>query len=308
MAKPFTRLVRRLCNQIGYDFVRLQKTYLYEEALSGLGRGGGLDAFEKTLPRPIKGFNIYFRSCGRVEIHGQNRGRFNGAPKAEVLLRCLTSLVKSINFAIDADLNVPIKLSIVDDHSSEEVMDSIRRVITHAKCLTSIYSLEEMGISFSFRRTYEIARSEDCDVIYFIEDDYLHDKHSILATVKSYELLSSIVKSDVILFPADYPALYRHINPSQILLGSDRHWRRISATTATQVVSQSLLRSNWSTYVKFSEYGKNPNVTEANTINRILNLVPGFSPLPALAVHFQQLDTISPFVDWQAWWDEADVF
>ena len=164
-----------------------------------------------------------------------------------------------------------------------------------------------MGLSFSLRRTYELARSEAADVIYIIEDDYLHERGSVLATIQSYGRIASTVSSDIILFPADYPALYRHVYPSQIILGSDRHWRRIFATTGTQVISKALLSANWETYLKFVEYSVDPSITEENTINRILDHVPGFSPLPALAVHFQQLDTMSPFIDWQTWWDDATV-
>ena len=306
MAKPLTRLVRRLCNKIGYDFVRLQNIRLYEGSESGLEQSGGFDAFEKTLPRPIEAFDIYFRSCARVEIHGQDRARINRAPKSEVLKRSLTSLVKSINYAVNLGLTVPLTLQVIDDHSSEEVIEAVKLIIGQCQCPVRIHSLEQMDLSFSLRRSYELARSEAKDVIYFIEDDYLHDRLSILATVESYGRLASTVNSDVILFPADYPALYRRIYPTQIILGSDRHWRRIGAMTGTQVIPQSLLRANWDTYVKFATYGTDPAITEDNTINRILDRVPGFSPLPALAVHFQQLDTMSPYVDWERWWEDAE--
>ena len=97
MAKPITRFARQLANKLGYDLLRLQKIHIYDEAFSGLGRGGGFDAFEAIVPRDIKSVDIFLRSCAGIEVHGQERGRFNGAPKSEVLFRCLRSLVSSIN-------------------------------------------------------------------------------------------------------------------------------------------------------------------------------------------------------------------
>ena len=89
MAKPLTRLLRKLCNRMGYDLLRLQKTHIHHEAVSGLGRGGGFDAFEAIVPREIRRFDILFRSCARVQVHGQSRMRFIGVQKAELAARCL---------------------------------------------------------------------------------------------------------------------------------------------------------------------------------------------------------------------------
>lgn len=306
MAKPLTRLARRLCNLMGYDLLRLQKTQLHGEADSGLGRGGGFDAFEATVEREVTSFDIYLRSCARVEVHGQSRGRFNGAPKSEVLKRCLTSLVASINHAVGAGLTIPMSLTVIDDHSSPGVVDDIERVLPHCECPARLHNLTETGMSHSLMETFTMARREAGDLIYLLEDDYLHDRRSILESIESYGRLAATVDSDVILFPADYPENYRHINPVHVLLGSDRHWRRIHATTGTQVLSREILETHWQQYEALTSYGSDPEVTEANTINRVLETVPGFSPLPALAVHFQHLDTMSPYVDWQTWWDGAE--
>ena len=305
MAKPITRFVRQVANKLGYDLLRLQKSYISDEAVSGLGRGGGFDAFEATVPRNIKSFDIFLRSCARIEVHGQDRGRFNGAPKSEVLFRCLRSLVRSINYAIKKVGEVPISLVVIDDHSSPAVVENIERILEAVNFPARLKHLKERGMSNSLTETFELARQDAKDVIYLLEDDYLHDPRSIYETVESYARLSACVGEDVILFPSDYPENYKHVRSSHVLLGSHRHWRRIYHTTGTQVLSQSILKTHWENYKALTAYGSDPEITEENTINQVLKTVSCYAPLPALALHFQHFDTISPYVDWQAWWDQA---
>ncbi len=307
MAKLFTKIARRLCNKMGYDLLRLQKTQIHMDTESGLGRGGGFDAFEATVSREIKSFDIYFRSCARVEVHGQSRGRFNGAAKSEVLSRCLGSLIHAINHAMSTGLETPISLVVVDDHSSADVVEDIERQLARVDCPARLHRLTETGMSHSLKETFGMARRDAKDLIYFLEDDYLHDRQSITESIESYGRLASTMNTDVVLFPADYPDNYRHISPVHILLGSHRHWRRIAATTGTQIVSRTILDRHWRRYETLARYGTDPEVTEANSVNRVLETVPGFSPLPALAVHFQHLDTLSPYVDWAAWWNDAEI-
>jgi hypothetical protein len=57
----------------------------------------------------------------------------------------------------------------------------------------------------------------------------------------------------------------------------------------------------------FTRYGIDPGVSEANTINHVYKSMPCFSPLPSLAVHFQHLDTLSPYFDWRGWWEASAV-
>ncbi len=305
MAKPITKFIRQVANRLGYDLLRLQKVHIHHEALSGLGRGGGFDAFETVVPRDIKSVDIFVRSCARIEVHGQDRRRFNGSLKSEVLVRCLRSLVRSINYAIRQGGEVPISLVVIDDHSSPSVVENIKRILGTGNFPTRLQRLKVRGMSSSLSETFELARRDAKDVIYFLEDDYLHDLRSIYETVESYARLSACVGKDVILFPSDYPETYKHVSSSHVLLGSHRHWRRIYHTTGTQVLSRSILEGHWENYRALTAYGSDPKITEENTINQVLKTVFCYAPLPALAVHFQHFDTISPYVDWQAWWDQA---
>ena len=124
MAKNRTRAVRWLLKKLGYDLRRLEKFHVHEwDPDSTLGQVPGLDSFEAVIPRPIRQFDILFRSCSRVEIFGQGRKRLLNAPKSEVLRRCLNSLVRSINHAVPKCGGVAITLKIFDDHSDSTCIE-----------------------------------------------------------------------------------------------------------------------------------------------------------------------------------------
>lgn len=307
MAKPITRMLRKLANAMGYDLLRLQKTTIHPEAKSGLGRGGGFDAFEPVLPRPVKSFDIVFRSCARVEIHGQaNRKRIVDAPKGELLARCLNSLVRSINHAVALIPSTRITLTILDDHSSPEYIAAIKAILSTAQCPTAFRSLENTGNGPSVGSALRHARSQFNDVVYFVEDDYLHVEHAVSEMILSYGRLASVLKQDEIsLFPCDYPDRYRHIEPSLVLLGETMHWRTVRNSTFTVVTTRALLETYWDFYIGLEGYGVTPGVSEATTIERVYETVPCLAPVGSLAVHIQQFDSISPYIDWRQLWESS---
>lgn len=306
MAKNRTRAVRWLLKKLGYDLRRLEKFRVHAwDPESTLGQEPGLDSFEAVIPRPVRHFDIMFRSCARVEIFGQSRKRLLGAPKSEVLTRCLNSLVRSINHAVAEGEGVAIRLTVLDDHSDPECIERMRAVLARCACPAELIELEVTGNGPSFGAVCRHARERATDVIYMVEDDYLHDVPAIHEMIESYARLSDLFGGDIVLFPSDRPGPYRHVESTQLVLGSHRHWRRLGETTATSVTTATLLDKYWDRYIALEQYGVDPDITEATTIYPIYNEVPCLAPVPSLAVHFQQLDEISPFVDWRQWWADA---
>lgn len=308
MAKSRTQLVRKLLTKIGYDLRRLQKTNIHDTSPGwSLPHDAGFDGFETIIPRTVTHFDVIFRSCTRVEVFGQNRRRLLEVSKSDVMLRCLNSLIKSINLAILNGIDIPIRLIVMDDHSGDQFVSDVKEQLVSAHCVTRFNALEVTGNGPSVGEAYKWARDNSKDVIYFVEDDYLHDPVAIFEIIRSYERHAAVLDQDVVLFPADKPDRYRHIEQTQVFLGSHRHWRSIASTTFTSVTSINVLKKFWETYIQLAQYGIDPEVMEANTIDQIYKSVPCLSPLPGLALHFQQTDEISPFNDWQRWWADAKV-
>ncbi len=307
MAKPMTRALRFVLNKMGYDLLRLQKIDIHHEAKSGHGRGDGFDAFEATVPRPIKSFDIILRSCARVNVLYQGeRDRFIGVEKSELILRCINSVIRSINHATENNVNVKISLTVLDDHSAPEFIKDLKVLLKTSKCASEYIPLQGTGVGASLKEAYELGRKSK-DIIYFAADDYLHEEMAILEIIQSFARISAAMGSEVAVFPSDYPENYRTIDPCTIMIGSHRHWRSVEGSTGADVISVKTLKKYWDTYMEFTKYGTSPEITEETTINHIFKEVPCFSPLPSLSVHFQHYETLSPYFDWKKWWEESAV-
>jgi len=60
----------------------------------------------------------------------------------------------------------------------------------------------------SLLQCFELGKEYGEDLIYFIEDDYLHFEPMLEEMIASYERIASQVNKDIFMCPADYPYLY----------------------------------------------------------------------------------------------------
>ena len=56
------------------------------------------------------------------------------------------------------------------------------------------------------------------DLIYFVEDDYLHSKDCLEEMIFAYERISTQLGNELFLCPADYPYLYSKFENTNIIL------------------------------------------------------------------------------------------
>ena len=105
----------------------------------------------------------------------------------------------------------------------------------------------------NFYNSLLIAKNEKADLIYFVEDDYLHTPGAITEMIYSYEKFYSIFSNEVVLLPADYPYLYTKDENTKIYLGEKIHWRLVSESLVTFMTSKSLIEKN------FNDLRKNGN-------------------------------------------------
>lgn len=310
MARIQTRILRYLFRKIGYDLKRLQRTRVHDslpESRVPAGRDAGFDGFDVVVGREVDSLDIVLRTCSRVMIFGDNRERMLDVTKTELIHRCLHSLVRSVAQARQAGLDIPVRLSIVDDHSDEACLAGMRRLLERAPCETDLLALEETGNGKSIGFTYDHVRKNARDLIYIVEDDYLHDETAVFEMVKTFERLCALFETDVVLFPTDYSDRYRHIYPTYVVPGSHRHWRAIDSTTGTMMLSRRTFLSHWDDINRFREYGIDPEVTEANSLDLVYRTVPCFSPLPTLAVHLGEVHNLSLYANWRSWWQRSAV-
>tara|TARA_E500000178_G_scaffold213567_1_gene210792 strand:+ start:246 stop:1214 length:969 start_codon:yes stop_codon:yes gene_type:complete len=268
------------------------------------------------ITRKVKSLLIVLRMNTEVEIWDQNKKRLFEHAKIEYSIRSINSLIKSIKFCQNRYPLIKIKTVIIEDHSKKENLKKINELIQnqnieiisldHEKYKTDIKeqkSLETFSNLASLLQSFEIGKSQGDDLIFFMEDDYIHFETMLEEMIASYERIASQIKSDVIMCPSDYPYLYMNNEKTNILIGSKRHWRTIKKTLCTFMTSKSLLDKYWDNFYKTCLDRHDPF---EKYINEIYDKEICISPIKSLSLHLTNINSsygLAPFIDYKKLWD-----
>jgi hypothetical protein len=257
----------------------------------------------------MKSVEIFLRTCDRTNVHIDWRVRYCNLSKPEIVIGCTQSLVNSIKQVKDCI----VKLTVLDDHSSEETKLKIKEIIQPVS--GSFIELTETGYNHSAHQQWLMCRDSKANLVYSVEDDYLHVPTAIQEMIDSYTLFQERLKrNDIVLYPFDEPSEYNPPNRNDFIVhGSHRHWRTGVFTTNVLFTVPEIFKANWDLFevlaLKYNGDYLNPRTEhyeESNTIWKIWqnNQAVRFNPIPSLALHLQFEQQIDPFIDWKKWWDE----
>ncbi len=243
-------------------------------------------------------------------------------PKIEYALRCLNSLIKSIKKIKIQKPNILINFQIVDDKSTNENLKKLENLINkskidfkiihhnnkeHKEKISSKNNQETFGNLSSLLKCFEIAKNDNSDLLYFVEDDYLHYEHSLVDMIDTYERISSQHKDEIIVCPSDYPFNYMNNEKTSILIGSQQHWRTITKILCTFMISRNMFQKYIDNFEKNCEKRHDPF---EKYINEILKKEIAISPIKSLAIHLTNVNSsygLSPFVDYKKLWEENEI-
>ena len=269
------------------------------------------------ITKKVKSLLIVLRMNTVVEIWDQKKKRLFEQPKIEYSIRSINSLIKAITVCRNKYPVIKIKTIIVDDQSKKDNLDKIRKLIQdqnieiipldHEK-YKSIIKKQEKTETFSnlasLLQSFEIGKNQSDDLIFFIEDDYIHSETMLDEMISSYERIASQVKKDIIMCPADYPYLYMNNEKTNILIGSNRHWRTINKTLCTFMLSKNLLSKYWENFYKTCLDRHDPF---EKYINEIYKNEVCISPVKSLSLHLTNINSsygLSPFLDYKKFWED----
>ena len=277
---------------------------------------------EVSITKKVKSILLIFRTNTDIEIWDQNKRRLFEEPKIEYSLRSLNSLIKSIKFSKNKYPNINFKTIIVDDKSKEENLGKIKKLINTSDLDINIFSLNHENYKdkikqqknhqtfsnlASLLQCFELGKEHGEDLIYFIEDDYLHFEPMLEEMIASYERIASQVNKDIFMCPADYPYLYMNNEKTNILIGNKRHWRTVSQTLCSFMTTKALLNKYWDNFYNTCLDRHDPFEKYLNEIYKQEFCV---SPLKSLSLHLTNVNSsygLSPFMDYKKLWDANEV-
>ena len=272
---------------------------------------------EVKITRKVNSILIIVRMNTEIEIWDQSKKRLFEQPKLEYSIRSINSLINSINFCKNKYPNLKIKTVIIDDHSKDENLNRIKKLIdnnnieiiplNYKKFETKIKK-QKTKATFSnldsLLQSFEIGKDLGNDLIFFVEDDYLHFEPMLEEMIASYERIASQIDRDIFMCPTDYPFLYMNNEKTNILIGNKRHWRTTNKTLCTFMTSKKLLDQYW-------EMFQNTCLDRHDPFEKYLNEIYlkefCFSPLKSLSLHLTNINSsygLSPFIDYKKLWDE----
>ena len=256
----------------------------------------------------------------------QTKKRIFEKEKSEYTLRTINSLIRS--YLNGQSLRqIEVNFTVVDHNSTKENLEKIKKLFKSynisynfveldvAKFVSNIKKKNEENkevtknqISNMSNIHQSLLLSKNCkDLVYFVEDDYIHKKESLEEMVFSYERISSMLNSEIFICSADYPFLYNKINDTKVLLGSKYHWRKIDETLCSFLTSKKMINKHFGTLENMCKFEHYPF---EKPIHRILKEEICISPIPALSYHCTNINSVyglSPNLDWQKIWDENEV-
>lgn len=325
--KIFIKLSRKLgyeiIDQNNYEIVSSNKKI--SENLSSLGlKSINLPLGEIKITRKVKVLDIIIRTCASVNMLTQNKSRLFDREKIEYTIRTIKSLLNSAKDPLLEKLN--INFILIDHNSSSENLNEIDNVfkkfdkkynlinLNVSKFTNNMEKINQRGKMVTNNQMSNMANihqslleAKKCeDLIYFVEDDYLHKRESLKEMVFTYERVASQINDEIILCPTDYPYLYTKPEITQNFLGQNYHWRKINETLCTFLTSKKIIEKHWKKYVSMCEKEHAPFEKPLHDIYESELCI---SPIPSLAIHLTNINSIyglSPNVNWKKIWDENE--
>ena len=328
----FKKIFITICRILGYEiidqssfYVPTQEKYLNENLNVHGKKSIILPLGDMKILRKVKALTIIYRSCTNVNMLTQNKKRLFDKEKSEYTFRSLNSIILSLHQAKISFPQIEFNVVIVDYNSKKDDFDQMKKQLNKSHFRNSIISLDlnefrdkikrinaknekvtenQMSNMSNIHKSLLIAKNQCRDLVYFVEDDYLHQQETISEMLFTYERISSQINRELILCPTDYPYLYTKVEPTNIFLGSTKHWRVVGETLCTFLTSTNILQKYWDQFVSMCQFEHYPFEKPLHDIYKSEYCL---SPIPSLALHCTNVNSIfglSPTMDWMKVWKE----
>ena len=244
------RFLLKLLNVYAYDKETLnninpenqnnQKNFIKFNDKSFIFSRGYLD-----LKRKIKKLDIFFRYSPNNKLWNASKHTeriIQNIDKRTLISVSLLSLKDSIESML-LNFNIGVCIHLIADNSDNSFDNQILNILKHDKILIKKHVSKISGNRGSYLECCDQAENSE-DLILFIEDDYLFEKHSIEEMLVTYSRISSLLKKDILICPSDYPFYYDALYSTSLLIGKNYKWRYVGETLLTIMFSKEIFDKN----------------------------------------------------------------
>ena len=330
------KLFVKICRMMGYEIIDQNQFFVptlnktLSENLSTPGKKSiTLPLGEVKITRKVKALKVIFRSCTNVNMLTQNKKRLFDKSKSEYTFRSLNSILKSLSHSQKIFPNIDFEIDVIDFNSKVEDLNQIKKQLSNMNIRNSLISLNinefksnikkinaqnnkvtenQMSNMSNIHKSLLLTKHQSKDLIYFVEDDYLHQGDAIQEMIFAYERLSSQFNRELFLCPADYPYLYTKAEPTNVFIGSNKHWREINETLCTFLTSKVIIDKYWEKLISMCQFEHYPF---EQPLHEIYKKEKCLSPIPSLAIHFTNINSVfglSPNIDWKKIWEDNENY
>ena len=331
---PFKKLFIKLCRLMGYEIIDQNNFYIptsnknLNQTLSISGKKSiNLPLGEVKISRKVRSLDVIIRTCSSVNMLTQNKKRIFEQEKIEYTLRSINSILRSVNYAKEFHPNINVKITVIDHNSSSNNLEKIKNLLSSSSIQFNLLSLDISEFENKIKKINEknektipnqISNMSNIykslmlskvseDLIYFVEDDYIHELDAFTEMLFAYERIASLTSNELIICPTDYPYLYVQAENTNIYLGEKYHWRKINETLCTFLTSKQVVEKHWDKFLSICTFEHYPFESPLHEIYKQELCI---SPIPSIAIHCTNINSVyglSPNKDWKKIWDENKV-
>ena len=197
----------KFCRALGFEiidqsnfYVPTQQKHLNEDLNIPGKKSITVPLGETKISRKVKALSIIFRSCTDINMLTQNKSRIFDKNKCEYTFRSLNSIIFSTKEAKKKFPEVNFNFFVIDHNSKKSDLDYIQKKLSNSGFQNSVISLNvdefkknikkineknqnvtdnEMSNMSNIHKSLLIAKDKCEDLIYFVEDDYIHQRNAI---------------------------------------------------------------------------------------------------------------------------------
>lgn len=272
---------------------------------------------------PPQHLHVILRTCDRASISSDRI-----KPKDDCVVACTNSLITSLE---NSDI-LPWTITVIDDQSSQQTRDALVKIAPMAK-FDWLSSRDDEHLSVKKRSRFSVAKAYDYiynlpadDLVYIVEDDYLHYPNSMELMINAWLYFSEWngPAGHIGIYPQDFPQLhgspyhqYNHgyVAPCATFIGPDRYYRSTWYTQETFMLRASVFAKYREEFDTLLTIGDDDHIWEGNTISAVWEKpdVMMLMPMPTMCLHVSQQKDIPFYCGdfeqlWQknipSWWSE----